>query len=179
MTIDLHRAMYSHCDHDADTLPAHLVALLDSAVADLVGAPIRQTRITSYFQGAVTLLNEHAEFRVHVWFDLPHGHPDFPGADRGLACLLRPVGRDGLHGPTMGGVGWLGRPLSLADRLSGDDWVSEMVREQGYLDVPGSEWLGLAEGTTEKVLLGSILGYHLQGMINHVILEERLYGRVG
>ena len=179
MAIDLYRAMYSHCDHEAEAIPPHLVALLDSVVEELVGAPVVQTRVTSYFQGAVTLLDQDAEFRVHVWFDLPQGHSEFEGVDRGLACLLRPVNRDGLYGTTMGGVGWLGRPLSAIERLPGDDWVADMVREQGYLAVPGSEWMRTRNDSTAQLLLGSILAYHLQGMINHIILEERLHSRRG
>lgn len=177
MAIDLERAMYSHCEHAADVLPIHLSVLLERSLEDLIGAPIRMTRQVTYLQGAIADLTYEAEFRLHVWVDLPEGHPTFDHADRGLACLVRPITAEGLLGATLGGVGWLGRPLGPWADLSGGDWVTQMIEEQGYLSIPGAEWLQEVTDVSTQALLGMMLGHHLRGMTNHVILEEQLYGR--
>jgi hypothetical protein len=186
MRIDLDRARYSHCEHpglhlqpppdglDPCPVPAQLLALLEPLCARIVGARLRPTRLVTYLQGAVTLLDHDDEFRAHLWFDLPDGHPGFRGADRGLAWILRPVRADGLYGPTVGGLGWLGRPLPARLRLPEDDWVSAMIQRQGYLDVPGSEWQEPLDDPNAQGVLAGLLGAHLRGMTNHVILEERL-----
>jgi len=177
MSIDLARARYSHCEHPPDDLPATFAALLEQLVMRTVGARAVPTRIVTYLQGAVTLLDHDHEFRLHVWVDLPDGHPSFPDADRGLMCLLRPITREGLTGPTVGGVGWLGRPLGDWLDLSAGDWVSDMVREQGYLSIPGAEWVEAVDDVNAQAMLAWLLSLHLDGMTNHVILEERLLQR--
>lgn len=178
MYIDLARSLYSHCEHAVNALPTSYAALQELLVQRLVGAPIRVTRTVTYLQGAVTLLEHDHEFRLHVWVDLPEGHPAFPDADRGLACLVRPISREGLLGPTVGGVGWLGRPLGEWQHLEdNEDWVTEMVRDQGYLSIPGAEWMEPVHDVTGQALLGWWLGRHLDGMTNHVILEEQLLRR--
>lgn len=174
MSIDLRRALYSHCEQPLDALPASLHILEGLLLDRVVGAPIRITRKVTYLQGAVTLLDHECEFRLHVWFDLPEGHPQFPQADRGLACLVRPITREGLTGPVVGGVGWLGSPLSPDLLLSREDWVSEMIREQGYIAIPGAEWSEPVADVTAQAALGWWLARHLDGMTNHTILEERL-----
>lgn len=174
MSIDLRRALYSHCEQPEDALPVSLLTLQELLLARIVGAPVRATRSVTYLQGAVTLLEHEHEFRLHVWFDLPEGHPQFPQADRGLVCLVRPITRDGLTGPVVGSVGWLGRPLDAGLRLSSDDWVSDMIREQGYIAIPGAEWTEGVSDITAQAVLAWWLARHLDGMTNHTILEERL-----
>ena len=71
MTIDLARAQYSHCEHALGDLPATLSALLEQMVERTVGASVRPTRLVTYLQGAVTLLDHDHEFRLHVWVELP------------------------------------------------------------------------------------------------------------
>ena len=174
MTIDLNRALYSHCEHDPEQLSATWNTVLEVLVAQAVGAVVRPTRVVTYLQGAVTLLDHDLEFRLHVWFELPQGHPAFTGADRGLACIVRPVDRDGLTGPLLTGVGWLGQPLPEDLTFEADDWVGQMVRDQGYLSIPGAEWMEATDEPMAPAMLGWMLGKHLDGMTNHVILEERL-----
>ncbi|MFK7927484.1 MAG: hypothetical protein AB8H79_04815, partial [Myxococcota bacterium] len=171
MRIDLDRSLYSHCEQPSDVLPEHLDVLLQHLIADLVGAPVCVRRKVTYLQGAVTLDGFDHEFRMHAWVDLPEGHPTFAHADRGLVALVKPVSAEGLFGPTLGGVGWLGRPLGPWARLAEDDWVSEMIQAQGYLSIPGAEWMGERTDAPSQAMLAVLLGHHLAGMVNHRILE--------
>lgn len=177
MVLDLDRAMYSHCEQAPFALCSARRTHLDQLVQGIVGAPVRRTRLVTYLQGALTLTDADVEFRAHVWFDLPQGHPCFPFADRGLAWLLRAIDRDGLHGAVLGGLGWLGRPIEGELEASGDDWVSQMIAAQGYVTICGAEWQEPLEDHGAVELLDGLLGRHLVGMTNHLILEQRLERR--
>lgn len=145
MLIDLHRALYSHCDHPLGRAP-HIDAVLDMLIEECVGAEVQPTRLATFLQGSTTDLPEDYELRLHVWFRLPQGHPRYAEADRGLACLVRPIDQHGLRGPCLGGAGWLARPLQGEPRAQQGDWIDAMVQAQGYQEIPGSEWLSPCSG---------------------------------
>jgi hypothetical protein len=170
--IDLRRALYSRCDHGTGRSP-HVDAALQAVAASAIGAPFAETRLATYLQGVTTDLEEPYELRLHLWFDLPAGHPRFPAAARGLCCLVQPIDASGLYGPLLAGVGWLEAPIRLG-RITSRDWVTEMIARDGFDAIPGAEWLAPTRDPLAEQVLAYYLARHLEGMINHTILEERL-----
>ena len=149
--------------------------LMDCVVEDVLGAPYEITRLCTYLQGSVTFLDEDAEFRIHVWFDLPRAHPEFKQANRGLFCLIQPVSPEGLYGPVHGQVSWLGQPLT-AEYLTPDptDWVRTMIRKQGYISIEGAEWEKAVDERVYLQLTNAFLSRHLRGMVSRRILEAEI-----
>lgn len=173
--IDLARALYSHCDHSEGRAP-HIDAIVDVLACATVGAQIAPTRRATFLQGATSLLDHPYEFRLHVWFDLPDGHPRFPLAARGLFCLVSPIVAEGLRGATYAGVGWLERRLTEPVAPEPGDWIAEMIHTDGFDAIDGAEWLDPIRDPMAEQIFAFYLARHLEGMVNHVILEERLYG---
>jgi hypothetical protein len=172
--IDFWWALYSHCEAPGgkEDISPILGALLDEVVTPLVKAPMFITRICSFLQGSVTFLDEDAEFRVHVWFDLPETHPDFPHADRGMACIVQPVSPEGLYGPVEGQVAWLGEVLP-SNRPAPDprDWIAVMIADQGYISIPETQWSLPYSPRQVDQLMAGMLQRHLSGMTSRRILE--------
>jgi hypothetical protein len=167
--IDLNLALYTHYETGErwDSQCEAVSSLLLGMVGALIGAPFRVVRVASFIQGALTFLDADAEFRVHVWFELPEGHPDFPQADRGLASLVQAVTPEGLVGPSVGEVGWLGAPLPPdAPSPSPGDWVAFMEAQQGYRDLPGSDWSWPTCGLAVVQVMSWMLARHLEATVN-------------
>lgn len=174
--IDFSRALYSHCDHSRGRA-SHIDVALDLLMERLMGVAVVPTRVATFLQGATVDLPQDHEFRLHVWCHLPQAHPRFPTADRGLFCLVRAVDERGLLGTSLGGVGWLGTPLRPHRRPRNGDWIDAMVEAQGYEELPDAEWLEPCGGPFVEQVLSFYLARHLEDMINHTILEERLARR--
>lgn len=172
-TIDFRLAMYSHFEHvGPGALPAAEEALLDAALAEVAGCPTSRWQLSSYLQGPLTWLHEEAEFRAHVWIGLPEGHPEFPGADRGMVAFVQPVSRNGLYGHVMAEVAWLGQPLPADFEAADDDWVRQMILTQGYLAIPSAEWRHEINGSSTRQLMAWLLARHLEGMQSAAIKEH-------
>jgi hypothetical protein len=170
--LDLRRALYSHCDHPL-AAPPPIAAARDALVGAALGARFRPTRIKTFLQGTTTDLPDPFELRLHAWVDLPAAHPRFPDAARGLVCVVRPVAEEGLTGPTLAGVGWLERRLA-ADGPGVGGWVGDMLRADGHEPIDGAEWLAAVRDPLAGQVLAFYLARHLEGMVNHTLLEERL-----
>ena len=175
--IDFWLAMYSHCEDRSvgKRLPDLYRDLLEMRIGILIGTDWSPTRLCSYLQGAVYFLDEDAEFRIHLWFDLPNGHPDYPQADRGMACIVQPVSPEGLYGPIVGQVAWLGAALPAGHpEPHPKDWIGVMIREQGYLSIEGAEWTEPIPSAEAAQLMAYMLSTHLNGMVSRRILEDAL-----
>ena len=121
----------------------------------------------------MTFLDEDAEFRIHVWFDLPDAHPKFSTANRGLFCIVQPISTEGLYGPIQAQVSWLGQALTeeyLTPETS--DWIGQMILEQGYISIDGAEWEIDVDERVYVQLTTSFLSRHLRGMVSRRISAE-------
>lgn len=175
--IDFWLAMYSHCE-DPD-LGARLGdfhrSLLEIVLDDLLGVGWQITRFCTYLQGSVIFLEQEAEFRLHLWFKLPGGHPQFPQADRGMMCLIQAVSPEKLYGPIFAQIAWLGEPLSsLLPDPDPMDWIGVMIRKQGYVSIKGAEWSKFIDTSRNAPLMTGLLVRHLRGMSSRRILERAL-----
>jgi len=167
--IDFDLALYTHYEPPEGLrfLPEVHSSLLLGVVGGIIGAPFRIVRVASFLQGALTLLEAQAEFRVHLWFELPHGHPRFPTADRGLAALVQAVTPEGLVGRAVGEVGWLGAPLPAETPPPAlDNWVALMEHQQGYRDLPGSDWSRPMSGLAAVQVMSWMLARHIEGAVS-------------
>ncbi|MFT7520444.1 MAG: hypothetical protein ACI9MC_002590 [Kiritimatiellia bacterium] len=175
---DLKRALYSHCEYGDASVPSidAVDILLAGLASNVVGANgLVVARCGSYLQGATTLPHVEHEFRVHAWFDLPNGHPGYRVADRGLVCFVQACDAAGVYGAIHGNLAWLGVPLDPRRPVPGDDWVAEMVREQGYMTIPGAQWSEQLCGVPMHQVMTWFLARHLESGTNRVIAEERRY----
>lgn len=175
--IDFNMALYSHCEDPG--LGTHLGTftkqLLDCVMEHVIGAPFEVTRLCTYLQGSVTFLDEDAEFRIHVWFELPESHPTYEQANRGLFCLVQPISPSGLYGPIQGQVSWLGEALTEQYmKPSPVDWVGTMILEQGYISIEGAEWEKAIDERVYLQVTSAFLSRHLRGMVSRRILEAEI-----
>lgn len=164
MLIDLDRHLFTNSDFllGMEDVPLGERTLLEGALALALGVLPTVTRLTSHLQGPLEFLQARAEIRLHAWFDLPAGHPRFPTADRGLVALVQGADERGLTGRAVAIVSWLGAPLP--DDHGGPtspDWVVRMEAEQGYRDLPDSEWSKGVEGYSARQLFSWVLARHL------------------
>ncbi len=167
--IDLNLATYTNC-----TFPDGLAALgpvesglISSILDELLDARWHVRRLTTHLVGPLEFLDARAELRAHLWVDLPNGQPRFRDADRGMVALVQAADEEGLYGPSLVEVAWLGRPLPpTLSEPEPADWLAVQERHQGYADIPDSQWGGRAHSVGVGQVMARLLPRHLACMVS-------------